>query len=341
MTVNMKHQFLISERLGVLFLAITLMANAAENVDVSLSVIREFFIGKQKTIIEKTADYGLDPKFEAIKWLEELQLQDKQLELNDENAWSFYIPSLWRALYMNQPDRCDDERLFIAFLDIYSLPKLTNANIFVDDVICAGFNKKIVDKYAESLMKPFLAGKFPANSMVRYQIPKEFAGRFPDFFNRHFAINHRALAEIANPSIKDKCRWLEFNAYFGEPAAAQELISLFRSCSGDATSMVEFNILLEDMFLIASNDSLIAVLSRFPEEIGAPDFDVSGRKRCSPRYAILCGFNNLYPNDPFFIKYKSYIRPQGGIAMDKAIGSETGVKELFGEFRDWAKIKFG
>lgn len=331
--------------IAVVFWGIPLLANDAQSLDYSLSAIRAFFVGKQKEISKEKIDCEFDPKCEAIKWLSNLQ-SNKQIELNNEQVWSLYIPSLWRALYMNHPDsfridKCDNEKLFIAFLSIFLLPELTEANAFVDGIICTGFERQLIDKYADLLIKPFLTGKFDIEDMYSYRIPKEFAAFFPKVFERQFSINRKKLKQIQNPSIFDKCRYLEFNAYFGDPIAANELITLFKSCSGDANIALEFDALLSNMFMIASKDSLIAVLSRFSEEIGAPDFDVSGEKRSSPRYEILCGFKGLYPDDPFFVKYKSYIRTRRGIGMDKDIGGEAGVKQLFIEFREWAKNKFG
>ena len=231
-----------------------------------------------------------------------------------------------------------DEKLFIAFLDIYLSPRLTVASDFVGNVICIGFDKRIIDKYAASLMRPFTTGKRDPRFMIGYHIPKDFATKFPDYFNRQFKINRDKLC--ASSSLLEKCGYLHFNAYFREQEAIDKLIELFQTCPSDDESVLEFNFLLHCMFMIASKDSLIAVLSRFPEEIGAPEFDVSGYKRCSPRYQILSSFQSLYPNDGFFLKYSNYLRNHTGAIMDNEIGGEKGVQKLFDEFKAWAKVKF-
>lgn len=331
-----------------LVLAVLLLAAAAsgnDQIDESLTVIREFFVGKQKEISKENINAEADPGCESLAWLAELQ-SNEQMRLNDKKAWSFYFPNLWHAWRRGQngipgAEKCRDEKLFLAFLRIYSLPKFSEANNFIDDIICTGFDKRIVEKYAEPLMQRYLVGRVDAKYMFDYRIPKSFVAHFPGIFMRQFETNRRELKQCKAPSTGDKYRLLRFNAYYGELAAQQELISLFASCPGDAKFVSEFNLLMGFMFVMASKESLIAVLSRFPEEIGAPDFDVSGYKRESPRYSILCGFKRLYPRDPFFVKYQHWLRDFGGVGMDAEIGGEKGVQKLFDEFKAWAKEKFG
>lgn len=331
-----------------IFLPVVVCAEGS--LDESLTVIREFLRSKREAITMDAFDTTMDPECASLKWLATLQTND-QMSVDNQQVWQIYVPALWSTLQRSEKNSVRQlpmavqEKLFVALIGFYFQPKAMYASSFASDVLFCDFDNWLIDKYSEELMRPFVSGpEFSSqqmNTMLSCDVPKAIVIRYPDRLRKQFALN-RAKIECAQKNRQDiSSVFRRFNAIYGEPEAQRELISSFMSCSAELDSGVALGLLVGDMFAIGTREALVAVLSRFPEETGAPEFDVSGVKPRSPRYQMLLGFKRLYPDDPFFVKHRNHLRDEGGVAMDDEIGGEEGVKKLFEEFRDWAKAKFG
>lgn len=319
-------------------------------LDESLTVIREFLRSKRAAITADVFDTTMDPECVSLKWLARLQT-NSQLAVDNQQVWQIFVPSLWDTLQRSKNDSINQlpmpvqEKLFVALIRCYYHPDAMYASSFASDVIFCDFDHRLIDKYSEELMRPFISGpEFSfqqMNAMLACDVPKTIVVRYPDRLKKQFALNRAKIASAQKNQQDISSVFRRFNAIYGESEAQRELISSFLSCSAELDSGVALGLLVADMFAIGTREALIAVLSRFPEETGAPEFDVSGVKPRSPRYQMLLGFKRLYPDDSFFVKYRNNLRDEGSVTMDDEIGGEEGVKKMFEEFRDWAKAKFG
>lgn len=325
-------------------------AGADEPFDRTLTVFREFLTSKRSSIMNNGFAAREGHERASLEWLAKLQA-NAQMTVDNREVWLCYMPLLWdnvRSLDGESIKKMpinDQEELFAAVCDLYLHPESRLAGFFAGNIIFRDFDQRLVDKHADELMRPYLVGKEfsveTMNMMLFRATPKAIVTRYQDRLEKQFAINRAKVAE-AKKANKDYDRvFLLFNAVYGEPAAQNEIISSFLSCSAELREGMALSVILDDMFAIGTREALVAVLSRFPEETGAPEFDVSGVKPRSPRYQMLVGFKRLYPDDPFFVKYRDHLHDNGSVAMDDEIGGEEGVKKMFEEFRDWAKAKFG
>lgn len=329
------------------FMIMALLASeviaAGNPFDESLTVIREFLLDNRGAI-EQDVDRLTERVEDALRWLRQLQ-NTTQMDPGNEQVWTCHVPTLWNAIQSlnndceSKPSLDEQEKLLKAFLSFYFHPDGKFADAFVEYVVF-GFDRQLICKYGDELMKPFMgAGELTRrqmNVMIDIMVPKYLARRYPEWLQKQIVANRSRLDALKAANAPQDRLLLRFNAYYGEPEAEREKISSFLACPAE---LATFDELLSDMFIIDTHDSLVAVLSRFHEETGAPDFDVSGCKIGSPRYDMLRGFRRKYPGEPFFIKYREYLRDEG-VGMDEEIGGEEGVKKMFEEFRNWAKEKF-
>ncbi|MEI3040741.1 MAG: hypothetical protein V8T90_16895 [Victivallales bacterium] len=143
--------------------------------------------------------------------------------------------------------------------------------------------------------------------------------------------------------VKDmirKINRLYFCAYLGDQESKKDLIDIFSKLHFTDDSAV-FKFVVDLLLKLNTKDAGIAVLSRFHENVGAPNFYTGD----SPRYYILSELYKRYPNDDFFRQYKNYLEASSIFSSppypeDDYLGGEEGVRKLFAAFQEWAQKRF-
>lgn len=203
------------------------------------------------------------------------------------------------------------------------------------------FPKSFMEEHIDVLMAPFLADEdvFGERGLLMIPLSDKTKEKYKTFLEKQIKKEKAAYEKNQNTEqyksgpMFFKLDMLHYCGMLGDQSSIQELIKIYKNLKWTDPWDADASQAMTSLLDIGTRDCLVAVLERFHENIGAPDY--SGT---SPRFTILQALWCKYRNDPFFAKYSRYLMPPlAGWVLDGEIGGEAGVRELYKGLIKWAK----
>lgn len=200
---------------------------------------------------------------------------------------------------------------------------------------------EISDERIDSLM-PVLIRKPEGRPLLRIPVSEATRKKYQAFFNEQVEIEKKrydAYVKDGKQTTASQIVHLRYCAQMGDEASLQKLITLFGQLRWDGKDGgSDFRLAMKQLLEVATQDAVIAVLKRFRENAGSPEY----RPGASPRAEILKMLLWRYPDDAFFESYRDYLAsPFSDTILDSAIGGSTGVEKLYSELQTWVQKRFG
>lgn len=317
------------------------LAFDGNNIQV-LETIRQFVVGNEELLRRDVADSPWEEKEARIwwKWFAAI----KNTEITSPEGW--LAPATPEKPVPNKLDALQSLFSYVAGAQQrYSGKKLADPGLYaamlrlhrsteqwLRGIPYAGWELCFADELwladSDFWMAPYFQGKYPMEQLARC-VPAAAVAKYPEFFGKIMEDNRRKIGTLPPLPAREIAECLFFNSYFGDKESERGLIMAFLRAPDFGC---EYEFLLE----LHTPAALKAILSRFREETGAPDFPVQpSLTKSSPRHDILWRIMSFYPNDDFFVKYRKYLSEPDN--LDSMIGGEAGVKQLFADLQKWAK----
>ena len=269
------------------------------------------------------------------------------LKLKDsinKNIKKYSIDELDQVTFINKiasieaeksPDlKLNDEKLAGIMLSLYKFDNYRFSEYVRIDL----WNDYLKNKHIDELMKPLIAEikNYPLG-MINVFLTPESREKYQEFINVK-------LQELKNErsKLKENNRELNKNLYdsarLGDNDSLNKLIKNYKNMVRSDSDFRNINGLL---IKIGNRQTIEAVLSRFKENHGAPEYYTGESIRC----IILQDLYAKFPTEKPFCNYPSYLdykrnADTASQILDDHIGGEAGVKKLYQELSQWAKKKF-
>ena len=308
------------------------MLQLAINALVSRSEIFRNYLNKKDS--HNVFNVDVEELAEDLAWLEQYKFasisnatEGEVLRLTELMEFNTYL-----AYDANDKKPIVDVDLFMLHLCFYQSP-----TPFIESwgrSAMTYFSKRLIQKYAGIIVKPYLENKHPYNELCRLCLDQEFFDNYRVFFDKCIENNNAALRKlIINDDKRARLNLLKENACFGDPDARNSLLRLFAECRVVRETKNELQMLLDCLRAICHKDVAMALLQRFNEVW----IDDNGEIRGISGKMIWRIFIRWYPDDEFILKYHERI---GDFHDGKHDGTDKETKQFFEELKKWAKNKF-
>lgn len=270
------------------------------------------------------------------------QLYSSDISLNNMNI---LLNTIIKIKFRNQDyTKLTDRFLFNLIMQLYTSNNLYLAYCGLSYI--EFFSDTLIEDNINIILKVFeMKQRIPYYEITKIPLSDFTRKKYDILFKKIiFEVKQNILslneAKINKKKLIKRIHDLYLCAYLGDIESKKKLIDIFLKLNFADDSAV-FKFMVDVLLKLNTKDAVLAVLSRFHENIGAPNFYTGD----SPRYYILSELYKLYRNDDFFKQYKNYLEASSIFSSppyfeDDSLGGEDGVVKLYNAFQEWAQKRF-